>query len=376
MRVLHLIYDHPRNPWVGGGGAVRAWELYRRLAPVLPDVTVVTGNFPGAQEGREEGFQLRPIGRKGPYALSRWSFAQGASRLLREGEYDVAIQDFSVYTPIRVPRNAPIGTLVHHLTGPSARSRWGWPLGPWVANRERRALGLAHSVAVPSRATGQALRELVPQVEDLRVIPNGVPDELFQLPREASYDLLFFGRLDWFQKGIDVLLDAMVQIRSERPGVQLRVAGRGRDMERVEREVAARGLQGQVTLLGAVSEEERDRLFSGARILVMPSRFEGFGMVAAEAMAAGVPVIASDVDALVEVVDPPNGGVVVPVGDAAALAHSALRLLGDPAERGRLSERARTSAERFRWDQIAREHLAWLNQIRAGSTAQNRRESV
>src|SRR5690606_26219891 len=92
--------------------------------------------------------------------------------------------------------------------------------------------------------------------------------------------------------------------------------------------------------------------------------FEGFGMVAAEAMAAGVPVVASAVDSLPEVVDPPAGGVVVPVGDASALAAAVDSLLRDEAARLRLSADARTSAQRFRWDRIADDHLSFLETIR------------
>jgi glycosyltransferase involved in cell wall biosynthesis len=102
------------------------------------------------------------------------------------------------------------------------------------------------------------------------------------------------------------------------------------------------GIDGAVRMLGAVSEEERRALFAGAAVQLMPSRFEGFGMVAAEAMAAGVPLVAAAAGSLPEVVDAPRGGVLVPPGDAAALAAAAARLLDDPAARARaLGDRPR-----------------------------------
>ena len=123
------------------------------------------------------------------------------------------------------------------------------------------------------------------------------------------------------------------------------------------------GVESNVEMLGAVSEAERQALFAGALVQLMPSRFEGFGMVAAEAMAAGVPLVAAAAGSLPEVVDAPRGGRLVPAGDAAALAAAVARLLDDPRERAELSDSARVSAERFRWSQVAEQHLAFLTRI-------------
>jgi len=370
MRVLHCIYDHPRNPWVGGGGAVRTWEIYRRLSPLLREVTLVTGNFPGADAGPDAGpdagFRVKPVGQPGPYARSRWTYARAATRLLSEGDYDVAIQDFSVYSPVGLPSSRRIGTVVHHLTGPSAPLRWGRLLGWPISGLERYALHQsvrAGPIAVPSRSTATQLASMVSGPFRVEVIPNGVPDALFTLPRNESFDLLFFGRLDWFQKGIDRLLETMSILAGIDPTVRLRMAGRGRDLDRVQREVEVRGLQEQVTLLGSVSDSEREALFAGARILLMPSRFEGFGMVAAEAMAAGLPVIGSDAGALPEVLDAPRGGVLVSGGDPQGMAHVVLDLLRNPSRRIGLGESARASAERFRWDRVAGLHLKFLESL-------------
>jgi glycosyltransferase involved in cell wall biosynthesis len=198
-----------------------------------------------------------------------------------------------------------------------------------------------------------------------------VDDRLFRLPREESDYLLYFGRLDWIQKGLDTLFDAVARLAARRPGVKLKVAGRGKDLDRAKAYVEALGLRGNVEFLGAVSDEERERLFAGARVLLMPSRFEGFGMVAAEAMAAGVPIVAAAGGALPEVVAPPEGGRIVPTDDAQALAAAVARLLDEPAERLALSRSARRSAERFRWDAVAHDHLAFLLALREDARGPN-----
>jgi glycosyltransferase involved in cell wall biosynthesis len=128
-------------------------------------------------------------------------------------------------------------------------------------------------------------------------------------------------------------------------------------------------------MMGAVSEAERQALFAGAAVQLMPSRFEGFGMVAAEAMAAGVPLVAAAAGSLPEVVDAPRGGLTVPPGDARALARATARLLDAPAEREALSVSARASAERFRWGAVSADHLRFLHRIAEGRTAPRSRSS-
>ncbi|MBA2571576.1 MAG: glycosyltransferase family 1 protein, partial [Gemmatimonadetes bacterium] len=82
LRVLHCIYDDPGNPWVAGGGAVRVRELYRRLQGDV-EVTVASGNFPGARNETIQGVRYVRLGTPISYALSRWTYARRASHMLR-----------------------------------------------------------------------------------------------------------------------------------------------------------------------------------------------------------------------------------------------------------------------------------------------------
>jgi glycosyltransferase involved in cell wall biosynthesis len=367
LRVLHVIYDDPANPWVAGGGAVRVLELYRHLRGRVA-ATVATGNYPGARDETIEGIRYLRLGARGPYAWSRLSYAAAANRLLRTAAYDAAVFDFSTYTPILVPTGRPVGITVHHVSGPTARERWGPVLGPGIGTAERTMIRRASRLSATSLATRDLLRELVPGVP-IDMVYAGVPDELFDLPRRPEEYVLYFGRLDVFQKGLDTLLQALAILVRDRPGLELRIAGRGKDADRVAAMARELGVERNVRMLGAVSEAERQALFAGAAVQLMPSRFEGFGMVAAEAMAAGVPLVAAAAGSLPEVVDAPRGGVTFPAGDAAALAAAAARLLDDRAARDALGTSARRSAERFRWDAVAADHLEFLGRIARGRGA-------
>lgn len=362
MRVLHLIYDDPRNPWVAGGGAVRAFEIYRELGDRV-DATIVSGSYPGARDGTVGGVRYRRLGARGPYAWSRLSYALAASRLLRTAEYDVAAFEFSVYTPILLPRDRPIGLVIHHITGPTARERFGGVVGGAVAAVERRMLRRAQHISVSAEWGLEEVRPLAPEAS-VHLVGAGVGEEFFTVERREEDYLLFFGRLDVFQKGLDTLVEGYAALRARRPGSPpLLIAGRGKDAERVARMAAEHGVAEHVRLLGAVPDGRRLELLAGARLLLMPSRFEGFGLVAAEAMAAGVPVVASRAGSLPEVVDEPRGGVLVPPEDPAALAAAAAALLEDDGRRARLSASARESARRYRWAAVAERHLGFLEHV-------------
>jgi glycogen synthase len=364
LRVLHVIYDDPSNPWVAGGGAVRVLELYRHLAGEV-DATVATGNYPGARDETIEGVRYRRLGARRPYPWSRATYAAAANRLLRSAEYDAAVFDFSTYTPVFVPRNRRVGITVHHVSGPTAGERWGPVAGPLIGALEGRMIRRAARLSATSLATRALLERIAPGVP-IDTVYAGIPDDLFTLPRREQDYLLYFGRLDVFQKGLDTLLQAFALLSRERPGLELRIAGRGKDAARVAGIARGLGLGGRVRMLGAVSEAERRDLFAGAAIQLMPSRFEGFGMVAAEAMAAGVPLVAAAAGSLPEVIDAPRGGILVEPGDPVALADAAAQLLDDAPRRASLSMTARASAERFRWRSVAADHLQFLRRIAEG----------
>jgi glycogen(starch) synthase len=364
LRVAHCIYDDPHNPWVGGGGAMRVFEIYRRLAGQV-EATVLTGNFPGAQDEFLEGVHYHRLGASAPYPWSRWTYARAATRFLARGVYDVGVYDFSVYTPLRLPGNRPVGLVVHMLHGPTADDRWSPLLGWGVRRYERSLLRRVSWISTTSLWMEAQLRLLIRPEIRIHVIGSGVPDEFTRVQRREENYLLSYGRFDLFQKGLDTLLQAFARVAPAFPGVDLRIAGRGKDETRVRELVREMGLQDRVQVLPGVKEEEVLALFAGALALVMPSRLEGLPMVPAEAMAAGVPVIATQVGAVHEVVDPPAGGILIPPDDSGALASAMRTLMEDPARREALSRSARRSAERFSWDAVAERHLDFLRAVAA-----------
>ena len=361
LRVLHCIYDDPENPWVGGGGALRVREIYRRLGGEV-DATVVTGSYPGAVDGERYGVRYRRLGAEGPYPLSRLSFGLAATRLLALGGYDAGIFDYSVYTPIRLPRDRPVGLVVHMLHGPTARGRWG-AVGAAVLDRlEAAGIRSARWISTTSEWMVAQLRPIV--APEARIVPvgSGIPPEFAAVRREEQDYLLYYGRLDVYQKGLDTLLAAFTQLRTTSP-VRLVVAGRGKDAGRLREMIDGAGLRESVDLRLGLDRAAILDLMGGALALVMPSRLEGLPMVPAEAMAAGLPVIAARVGAMEEIVVAEVTGLLVPPADAPALAAAMRRVVSDAHLRQRFSNEARRSADRFSWDRVARAHLEFLHSV-------------
>ena len=347
---------------------MRAREIYRRLAGKI-DITVVSGNYPGARNETVEGIAYQRVGSARPYWWSRLTYAREANAMLRTAAYDAALFDFSGYTPLFLPAGKPTGIVLHHLTSPTAHMRWGGVLSRGIAALERTMLRRATRVSATSDSSRDAALNISPSMP-VEMVSAGVPSGLFEIERKPEAFLLYFGRLDIFHKGIDTLLEAVAILKKTRPDIELRIAGRGSSTERINAMIAELGLSSNVRLLGAVSDAERDRLLAAAAIQLMPSRFEGFGLAAAEAMAAGVPLVAAAVGSLPEVVDAPRGGVLIPPSDPAALAAATGQLLDDPAARESLSRTARESARRFSWETVAQAHLKFVQNVAAGRGAE------
>lgn len=346
---------------------MRAREIYRRLIDEI-DVTIVTGNYPGARNEKVEGIPHVRLGSERPYWWSRLTYARAANAMLRSAGYDAALFDFSGYTPLLLPAGKPTGIVLHHLTSPTAHMRWGGILSRGIASLERTMLRRATRVSATSDSSRDAARAISPDMP-VEMVSAGVPSELFDIVRRPGDFLLYFGRLDIFHKGIDTLLEAVAILAKARPGIELRIAGRGSSHDRINAMISDLGLSSNVRLLGSVSDAERNELLATAAVQLMPSRFEGFGLAAAEAMAAGVPLVAAEVGSLPEVVDAPRGGVLIPPSDPAALAAATEKLLEDPEARATLSRTARESARRFSWDAVARAHLKFVQNVAAGRGA-------
>jgi len=201
-----------------------------------------------------------------------------------------------------------------------------------------------------SQGTAERLRALNPAAQ-VEVIGNGVERAAFAVPPCAGRDVVYIGRLEYGGKGIDLLLAAWAQVHRMVEG-DLVIAGGGPDEYRVRREVDRLGLAERVRFAGWVTGEAKWRLLAGARLAVVPSRHETFGMVALEAMATATPVVAFDIPGLRELV-PDGCGWRVPPFDVPGLADRIRAACADPALAQAAGMAGRRFAAGFDWDVLA-----------------------
>ncbi|MEX5634374.1 glycosyltransferase family 4 protein [Parafrankia sp. FMc2] len=171
-------------------------------------------------------------------------------------------------------------------------------------------------------------------------------------PREDGPVVVFLGRIDEPRKGLDVLMAAFPLLVEQVPDARLLVAGPG-DTEAVRSRIDP-SLLGRVDLIGLVPEADKAAVFASGSVYCAPNTGqESFGIVLLEAMAAGTPVVASDIDAFRRVLDDGRAGRLFGVGEPAELAARLAELLRDPAERARLVERGRAVVARYDWRVVA-----------------------
>lgn len=228
--------------------------------------------------------------------------------------------------------------------------------------------------------------------DKITVIPPGVDLERFhpmgQIEAKTAIGVpadkrmvLFVGRIEPL-KGIDTLLRAMQQVAEECGGCEgLTVAIVGGDpaapleqmsdeMARLHRLRAELGIEELVTFLGKRDQDLLPYYYNAAEVVVMPSHYESFGMVALEAMACGTPVIASRVGGLRFSVIHGYTGWHVPVADPTALAHAISKLFKDDALRWRLSANSVKTAQRFGWPAITAQIVALFRDVIAVRAAE------
>jgi len=359
MKICHLIYDDVANPWLGGGGAVRAREIYRRLAE-RHEVTLVTGCFPGAPaEEWCDGLRFVRVGSEQSYARSRLGYCREAVRCLERLEWDIWVHDFSAFAPLLVPASLRRRGVLsfYHFVGHHALRKHPLIGGVAWAAEGLTLRGYSRIVTISPSVREEVERRLRGRSVQIDCVYTGVDERYFGLEPIEEPFLLYFGRPDVHTKGLDVLLDGFASIAPEYPEVTLKMAGRGapQQVEHLRRLVAATGLEARVEMLGEVDEEEKGELLRRALFVCMPSRYEGWGIVAVEAAAAGKAVVGTRISGLVDAVRDGETGLLAESGDAAGLAERMRGLLDDAQRRKTLGENGRQWARRFDWNSVARD---------------------
>jgi glycogen(starch) synthase len=369
-------------PAVGGVEELTA-RLAHRLRKAGDETEVWTIRHPAELPAEEpiDGIQVRrfelPLPRlaAGPLARFPWDARAAAQPLLRAGRSfrpDVIhVQCFSangVYADwlarrLRVP-------LLVTLQGETIMDDANiYDRSVTLRFALRRALRGAAAVTGCSRyVLADAERRFGLKGGRASVVPNGV--ELDEATSPERIDIPFetfvfaVGRVV-DKKGFDLLLDAFAKVAAAYPEVGLVVGGDGPALERLARSVTRLGLDGRVALPGKLSRRQVRWGMEAARVFVLPSRVEPFGIVVLEALRAGCPAVVSVHGGATEIVRDGIDGLVVDPLDADALARAIHRLLAEPELSSRLRRAGRSRAAAFDWSSVAAQYRELYGRIAA-----------
>jgi len=377
LRVLMLSWEFP--PRVVGGLARHVHDLTCALADSGTEVDVITSAENGARE-----FECRQrvnIYRVRPYHLIPRDFISGILQLniamlekvielVRQGKsYDlVHAHDWLVALAARAVKHSerlPLVATIH-------ATEYGRNRG--LHNDEQRYISdvewwltyEAWKVICCSRYMRQELQRIFQLPDDkISVIVNGVDPRQFRDGRNSltvrnrfaapQEKIVFFvGRLVQ-EKGVHLLLDAAPRVLSAAPRVRFIVAGRGPESESLRARARHLGIENRVHFTGFIDDVTRNSLYHVASLAVFPSLYEPFGIVALEAMAAGVPVVVSDTGGLSEIVQHGVDGLKCYTGNAVSLADQMIAILTNSNFAQKLAVNAAAKINReFSWQEIAR----------------------
>jgi D-inositol-3-phosphate glycosyltransferase len=254
---------------------------------------------------------------------------------------------------------------------------------------ERKLVDLADSLiaANPDERADLVWRQHAP-ASKICTIPPGVDTELFRpydraqsrahlgLPADGKI-VLFVGRIDPI-KGIDTFLHAIsAVVDSGEPIPTFVFVGGDLDtngepvgpLSLVAAEAQERGIAEHCHFVGSQPQDVLPYYYSASDLVVVPSRYESFGLVAVEAMACGVPVVASHVGGLTFTVEDEVTGLLVPYGDADAFARAINRVLSDDKLRASMGVEAHDAAQRFAWRSVAQSVLHLYQRLASGHRA-------
>lgn len=220
------------------------------------------------------------------------------------------------------------------------------------------------AIVTITEADANAYREAFPALADkITCIPNSIPAST-RPPSALDRPLVMTaGRLTGM-KGFDILVKAFAQVAEEFPDWRLKIFGRGRDRDKLRGLIAEHGLDGRVELPGAVTPLDAE--WQRASIAVVPSRFEPFGLVIVEAMAAGLPVVATAVKfGPLEIIESEDNGLLVPPKQPKPLAKALARLMRDADLRRRLADGGMRTAAKYEPSQVVKAHVDLFERILA-----------
>ena len=379
MKILMLTWEYP--PRIVGGIARVVHDLSKRLIKDGHEVTVVTyrdnagvpeyENDKGVNVYRVDNYMIHPNNFIDWIMQLNFNLIAKATEIInKEGGFDVIhAHDWLVTYAAKSLKNAydiPIVATIH-ATEAGRNSGIHDDTQRYINDTEWLLTYEATEVIVNSNFMKNDLQRLFGLPYDkINVIPNGINlnnftgiERDYDFRRQYAMDnekiILYVGRLV-YEKGIQHLIAAMPKILSNYHDAKLVIAGKGGMIDDLKAETSSLGLDNKVYFTGYMDSKKVQKMYKCADVAVFPSTYEPFGIVALEAMLAGVPTVVSDVGGLDEIVTHGVDGMKSYAGNPNSIADSVTALLYDHQLATNISKKARQKVkEQFNWEKIAQD---------------------
>ncbi len=275
--------------------------------------------------------------------------------MCRRGRFDL-IHTTPDYAPFFTKRNTPLVITFHNFVLDAFMANYSSVLQRWHYATDLRwftkmALGRASVVTAVSNYTADLVRRETGYQKPIRTIYNGIDTKLFTPAHgkrpSRGLNVLVAGNMTR-RKGADLISNIAKKLE---PGITIQCATGLRTLR------TAKAASPRIRLLGSIAYDEMPSVYRQADLLLFPTVREGFGLVVAEAMACGLPIVTSDCSSLPELVDHGKGGFLVRIGDTEAFAERINQLASSPNLRREMGQYNRAKAERlFSLDRMVREY--------------------
>ena len=379
MKILMLTWEYP--PRIVGGIARVVHDLSKRLIKYGHEVTVVTyrdnadvpeyENDKGVNVYRVDNYMIHPNNFIDWIMQLNFNMLSKATEIInKEGGFDVIhAHDWLVTYAAKSLKNAydiPIVATIH-ATEAGRNSGIHDETQRYINDTEWLLTYEATEVIVNSNYMKNEIQRLFGLPFDkINVIPNGINlsnftgiERDYDFRRQYAMDnekiILYVGRLV-YEKGVQHLIAAMPKILSNYHDAKLIIAGRGGMMDELRAEASNLGLNDKIYFTGYLNSKQVQKMYKCADVAVFPSTYEPFGIVALEAMLAGVPTVVSDVGGLDEIVTHGVDGMKSYAGNANSIADSVTALLYDHQLATNVSKKAKQKVkDQFNWEKIAQD---------------------
>jgi len=358
LNISILDFDDIRNPLLAAGQAKATVEVGSRLAKNGHKITVLCSKYPGYKDRTEFGIKYKHIGFGSKYIrLNNFLYILTLPFSVRKIEADLIVECFTapistLFTPLWT--KIPVVAVPTSFEADRFAKLYHFPFDVIEKFGSR-----FYKYFLPYTAyLDQKMKKINPTIIS-KIVPEGVGKEFFSIKKIHPQYILYLGRYDMNQKGIDLLLEAYSKV-AKKIKYPLIIAGTGPDEKKIKKMVNDLKLDPYVKIMGSAYGRKKMKLLSKALYVTMPSRHEGFSLFSLEALASGLPLVVFDIPGMSWM----NGEVSFKA--KAFDTDSYAQLLTKASDENRIQKmsfESRKFAKQFTWDNVSNQFESFFFQI-------------